>query len=189
LFPFGFSIFVPSVLSLFCERIRHTIVDPLLEIVVGYCLSLERLLESVELIASVPKTLKDVLIDGFVHGRGAAQNPKIIPARMAHNSVIVFLTEIDDPIITPERPEKTHLQFGIRPAINHPSMPTSRVLWPVYGPLAASVNDVNFAVLTNNVRRCGGGASSLEALRIIGDLVPGTCVALKVYVGNRFKWR
>ena len=63
---------------------------------------LARLLETIELIAFIPKTLKDVLIDGFVHGRGAAQNPKIIPARMAHNSVIVFLTEIDDPIITPE---------------------------------------------------------------------------------------
>jgi|TARA_B100001750_G_C15260612_1_gene472470 hypothetical protein len=141
------------------------------------------------LIASVPKTLKDALIDGFLHGRGATQNPKIIPARMAHDSVIVFLAEIDNPIITPEGPEKAHLQFGIRPAINDPGTPTSRVFRPVYGPLTASVNDVNLPVLTKNVRRCGGGASSLEALRIIGDLVPGTCIALKVYVGHRFKWR
>ena len=141
------------------------------------------------MIASVPKTFKDVLIDGFVHGRGATQNPKIVPARMADDSVIVFLTEIDNPIITPKGPEKANLQFGIRPAINHPSTTTSRVFRPVYGPLPASVNDVNLAILTKNVRRCSGGTSSLEALRIIGDLVPGTCVALKVYVGHRFKWR
>ena len=70
---------------------------------------LARLLETIELIAFIPKTLKDVLIDRLIHGWGATQNPKTISARMTDDRVIVFLPEIDDPIITPEGPKKSLL--------------------------------------------------------------------------------
>ena len=49
---------------------------------------------------------EDFLIEGFVYVGSPAEDPEVIPVWMAHDRVIVILSEIDDPVISGERPEK-----------------------------------------------------------------------------------
>jgi len=52
-------------------------------------------------------------IEGVVHGAGSAENPEVFAFGGADHGMLILPAQLNNPVVTPERPEKENLQLCI----------------------------------------------------------------------------
>ena len=117
-----------------------------------------------------------------MHFRGAAEYPEVLPVGGSNNCVFILPAEVDDPVVSPERPEERDFEAGIAGFIDHPGTSlgltqTAILLVP------ATVYYIYLAVRTNGIHGGTALAAFLEAVRVTADLVPQADIAMKIDVG------
>jgi len=103
-----------------------------------------------------------------------------LAAGVPDHGVAVLLVQLDDPVVAPERPEETHLQFGVGGGVDHPRPALGDILLAVETFQEAAVDHVDIAVLAQRVPGGGAGTALLETVRKAGDLVPCAHIARNV---------
>jgi hypothetical protein len=140
-----------------------------------------------EKIASIKALLFHVLNYFFknfrAHFWGAAEYPEVLPVRGANNGVFILLAEVDDPVISAERPEKRDLELGIAVFVDHPGAATGLTQTAILLVPAS----VYYIYLTVRAKGIHGGtvlAAFLETVRVTTDFVPQADIAMQIDMGN-----
>ena len=118
-----------------------------------------------------------------VNFRGAAEYPEVSPVGGSNNGVFILPTEVDDPVISPEGPEKRHLETGVAVFVDYPGTSLGLTQTTILL-VAATVYHIYLPVRTNCIHGGTVLAAFLETVRVTADFVPKADIAMKIDVGD-----
>ena len=122
----------------------------------------------------------DLVIKRRVHGRRPGQDPEVFPARVADDRVGIVFGQVDDPVISPERPEELDPELGVAASLDNEGLALRAADLAVGTALPAGIKDPDISLVRHLIFGRRAVTALLEPLREGGDFEPFSHVPVKV---------
>jgi hypothetical protein len=123
------------------------------------------------------QTRENCFIYSFLHHLGTAENPEVFPFWMSHNSIFIVFAQVNYPVVTSKRPEERNSELGVCLLVDYPCLTSCRPYFAAKGLVIAFVQDRNFPISFQGIRRPTSYTALLKPVRIPRNLIPCPCVA------------
>lgn len=122
----------------------------------------------------------DLVVKRRVHFRRPGQDPEVFPARVADDRVGVVFGQVDDPVISPERPEELDPELGVAASLDDEGLAFRAADLAVGTAFPACIDDPDVSLVYHLIFGRRAVTALLELLRESGDFEPFSHVPAKV---------